>query len=235
MRFSKPDHNFSRFLLCNWWKTGIALLVCPLFPCWVMSQTGILGTANISLIDQSESCGGMGRLIQVYADVSGLVGAEGDPVGLNGFVVTINLDRPWVFASAIAGHNPNLTWGFEYTHRDMVQVTGSLVLVGWVADTEAPNLNYHLASLILAGEIGPTSLTVVSTELASRVVNGQMPEGMNVNLPATLSIFLSGDFSLRITDGLVFWGDLGGNYDIEDPAGVNVQDFVTIVNCGGAL
>ena len=196
-------------------------------------QTGVTESASISLVDAGITCSDAGRIVHVVADVSGLTGLNGESVGLNSFVIQVELSRPTVLAWAFAGDNPNLGWGFMQTDKLLIPITNTVIVAGWVADAEAPNQLYHLASLWMAGDAGPVELTVVSATLGSRVVNGDGPGSVPTLLPVPMSVTLPAAYTWTLIEGLVSWRAESGFYDVRPPAGVNVLDFVDVVNCGG--
>ena len=213
-------------------RVGISVFVCALTS-WAFSQTGVTGSASISLVDAGNICSGAGKVVHVVAEVSGLTGLNGESVGLNSFVIQIELSRPTVLAWAFAGENPDLGWGFMQTDKLLIPITNTVIVAGWVADAEAPNQLYHLASLWMAGDAGPVELTVVSATLGSRVVNGDGPGSVPTLLPVPMSVTLPAAYTWTLIEGLVSWRAESGFYDVRPPAGVNVLDFVDVVNCGG--
>jgi len=201
---------------------------------FLLAQTGITGSAPVSLQEGPADCGGSCVTVDLFVDVTGLSGTGGE-VGLNGFVLAFDLDRSDVFATANAGTTPISEWGFLATNRDLGNLTDRLVLVGAVADMAAPNQDYHVASLTLCGAAGDVTLTCVPSEssLGSRVVAGDGPGLIDISSPPPFTVPITETFPLLWGNGLDSWLMDAPAYDLVAPFGlIDVLDLVKLNNCG---
>ena len=199
----------------------------------ILLQTGISGPALLTWSEQGTTCGEVGKIVHIFADVRGLTGQGGAEVGLNSFVLTVKFDRSDVFASAFAGEDVGLSWGFKISDEALIILTNTVTLVGWMANADAPNQNYHLATLVLAGSEGPVTLTLQSADLGSRVANGDGPGPVPWTLPAPIIVTLPGHYYPTLIEGGSLWRTDNTTYDINSLPGVDVADLVEVINCGG--
>ena len=207
----------------------LSLLAIPLW-----AQSGITGPAGVTLNDAGLDCNGFARVVEVVVDVTGLSGVGG-PAGLNSFVLVFNLSRSDVFASAAAGSNPDLDWYFLATDRNGVNASNSLRLVSSVADLDAPNQRYQVASILLSGLQGGVTLTFNAAEssLGSRYINGDGPGPISISGSPPLTVSIPIDFNLDIGTGVSYWLTESVEYDMAPPVGnINVLDLVKMVLCG---
>lgn len=212
----------------------IMVLLLAMASTMVFGQTGISGQAPVSLNTAGTDCGGECVAVEVAVDVSGLMG-NGEPVGLNAFVLVFDLNRSDVFASAIRGDSPSMNWSFFQTDRDNVNLTNRLTLVGAVADELAPNQNYQVASITLCGTPGDVDFTFVETEssLGSRLVNGDGPGQISILAPSVFTTSLTVNLSLTWGVGIESWLAINPDYDLVSPTGsITIQDLVKLVSCG---
>lgn len=208
-------------------------MLIPLLCAALWAQTGVSGTASGAWVQLENGCDGSAVVLELYADVSGLSGDDAVPVGVNAFLVTLAFDRPDVFASAVVGSDPLLDWGFSTSKQSQIDQTQQVTLLGWVADPNAPNQNYHLATVTLAGTPGPVSLTVTRFELGTRVVDGAGAQLLLVDAPNPLSVSIPDEFPRSLAEAVPLWNSADSIYDGNQIAGVDVADLVTVVNCGG--
>ena len=203
---------------------------------WIMSQTEIGGSATLSLQDGGLDCQGLTRRVEVLADVSGLSGTGGE-VGINGFVLSLNLNRTDVYGSSLRGRSPDLPWRLVATERNLVDQTLTLKLVGWVADPNAPNQVYQLATLFLSGTSGAVSLEVqpTNTSLGSRIANGEGPDTIPVMVPGVLTVMIPEDFNLDPLMAFSAWLSVAPEFDLIPSSGfIDILDLVKLILCGGA-
>ena len=173
-------------ILCS---CGLLILFAGRLP--LLGQTNISGTAPLSLEDRGfdPSIGAHG--VTLFADLTGLSGIGG-PAGLNAFAVTIAWDRGNVYHSFGGGQQPALGWTIHSTDGAVIALQNHIRLAAYVADTNAPNLRYELATIYFAGNSGPLNLSLGNASLGSRVVNSDGPDAIMVDASATLTIDLAG-------------------------------------------
>lgn len=216
-----------------------------LFLCWsafftffevgVLAQTHINGQATVNFQNGETSCNDNAAVVDVFVDVTGLFG-DGGAVGVNAFVLVLDLNRTGVFASALRGGNPSLDWHFATTEKFIVDATNRLILVGSVGDDNAPNGEYQVARLFFSGIAGPVVVTLneALSSLGSRVVMGDGPGEILIMPASPLAFSIPANFELDLFVAMPFWLQALPAYDFIDPEDVlNVLDFAQLINCGG--
>ncbi len=205
-----------------------------LVPCLIYAQSGITGSAPITLVSGPNDCGGACATVDIYVDVTGLSGTGGD-AGLNAYVLVFDIDRPETFASVRAGTTPLNHWQLTSRNPTLVGSTQRFAIVGSTPDPNAPNQSYHVANLILCGDAGNVtlSLVVASSSLGSRLVSGEGPDAIDLLAPPLFTTLVPLDFELEWTIGVDSWRHSSPLYDLVMPfAEVDVLDLAKLVNCG---
>jgi len=207
------------------------------------AQTGVTGQATLSFQDGGTDCSGSARLVEVYADVTGLTGTASEPVGLNSFVLSLTLAGSVssdVFSSVYAGDHPDFSWHLQYTAKDQVISSHTLKVVGWAAYPDVPSSqHYHLCTLLLAGTAQNVTVTLNTAEssLASRVVDppdGDGPGLVGIAASTPFATMIPSTFSLELNTGASHWREASATYDLMAPFGIiDVIDLTKIVTCGG--
>ena len=193
---------------------------------WAQSNVG--GAAPVLLEVRAADCGLPARTVDVFVDVTGLIGNGGE-AGINGFVLAFNLPAGNGFQGAAPGVDPMLDWTFAAT--ETAASGGSLKLAGAVADLNAPNQRYHLASLAFDGaDIWVTlEFDETASSLSSRVVNGDGPGPIPMTPPDPITFHLVG---LSLGTGVSLWRQTALDYDLAPPLGtIDVHDLIALVNC----
>ncbi len=204
---------------------------------FAVAQTGIVDPAQLTLVQGPSDCGDSCVTVEIRLNLTGLSGIGGD-AGLNGFVLTFDLDRSDAFASARVGSMPTLDWYFKPTPRDDVAMTHRLFLVGSTPDTNAPAVNYHVATLLFCHRItGDVTLTFVASEssLGSRVVsgNGPGPIAIDIGTPDPFTVMITTPFTHSFGTALTLWLSGSTDYDLASPVGpIDVLDLTKLINCG---
>lgn len=201
-----------------------------LFSLPLMAQSNIGGTLPVTLVDGGTDCAGRGRLVDIHADPTGLSGNGGALAGINGFVLVVKASRPGLLTSVLPGSTPS-RWHMRTTARPL---TDQIRIVGWSTDTNAPNLSYHLATLVLTGTQGPVTISLeTGTEVASRLVApGNGPALMSLTLPAPLNVNVPVSFNLNLLTGVAAWLAIEPDYDLAAPSGaLDILDLVKLVTC----
>ncbi|CAM2006662.1 hypothetical protein [Acanthopleuribacter pedis] len=211
-------------------------LCCLLFVCGclVSAQSDVSGQAPVTLQVGVVGCNGLCDSVDVFVDVTGLAGSQ-HPAGLNAFVLAFDLSRSDVFASAVAGGDPELAWTFTHTSRDTVDTGNRLVVVGSVAATTAPNQNYQVANILLCGAAGAVTLTFVpeASSLGARLIDGDGPGPIAIQAPAAFNTAITTTFPLTFFTGISAWQTENSDYDLAAPAEVvDILDLVQLSNCG---
>ncbi len=204
------------------------MLVLLLMGVW--SQSNITGNAAITLVDAGSDCSGAIRVVDIFADVVGMTGDGGD-VGINAFVVALTIEPGYLCHFAFDGEDPI---HFTTKHTDITQVAQTTMVVGYAADSNAPNANYRLARLWINGEIGSFSVTVepITTSLGSRVVGGFGPDAIPFTTPPASIFDINNEISLLLADGVAQWLADDPIFDIAPPVGaVDILDLVKLTNC----
>lgn len=213
---------------------GLICLLC-VWSTLVWAQSDVTGNATIRLQAGAPDCNAQCHTVDVSVDVTGLSGSLHE-AGLNAFVLAFDLSRGDVFASAVAGTNPELDWSFFYTARGTVDSGNRLVVVGSVAASNAPNQNYQVANLVFCGSAGDLTLTFVpeASSLGSRLVEGDGPGGIAMLTPAPLDTALPTSFSLTFFTGVSQWQTENIDYNLVAPTDevVDIRDLVKLTNCG---
>lgn len=217
-------------IVVMFWLSGLALL----------GQTGISGSATITVQDAGVDCLGMSRVVEIGVDVTGLTGTAGEDAALNAFCLSFDLDKTGVFASAVRGIDSDFEWGFVCTEKSLVTLTSKVTVVGWVAWPQDPtHQNYHVATIRFSGTPQDVTLTFdpATSSLGSRVVrlpDGDGPGPIDFNTPSPLTVTIPTAFSASLGDGLAAWLTLDPDYDFAPPTGaVDILDLVKLVSCGG--
>lgn len=208
------------------------VLFCSSIP--LLGQTGVTGSAPVTLTQGPDTCNGDCITVDVAVNLTGLSG-NGVSAGLNAFVLTFDLNRSDVFASAKPGSNPQMNWAFVSTERYLVDVTNRLTLVGSVAEPSAPNGNYEVATLTFCGTPGLIVMDLILSDssLGSKFINGSGPDTISIDPPAPFQADILNGFPLNWGDGLTSWHTHTPAYDLVAPGGrVDVGDLVTLVLCG---
>jgi len=200
----------------------------------LLAQSNISGSATLQFKDAGLDCHSQTRLVDIYVYVSGLAG-DGGLVGVNSFVLAVDINRNDIYASSEPGTQPVLDWNFNSTNRSLVDVLNRVVLVGVVADPLAPNQAYHLARLAFSGATGDfqLSLVVAESSLGSRVVNGDGPDLIPFLDPLPITTDIVVPFDLNLMFGCSFWLTSNADYDVINDDVVNVLDLVKLIYCGG--
>jgi hypothetical protein len=196
----------------------------------LLAQSNVSGPVPLTLVDGGTDCGGLGRLVEIHANPSGLTGDGGAAAGLNGFLLVLEASRSGVLTSILPGSSP-IGWNVQVTTPPL---TTQIRVAGWSTNMAAPNQSYHLATLVLTGTLGAVTLTALSsTELASRLVApGNGPELLSVSLPAPLNVTVPANYNLNLLTGISSWRQTAGNYDLAAPSGpIDVLDLVKLVWC----
>ncbi len=219
-------------------KPGInrLCLPCVLFCSFgVLAQSGITGDAQLYLVDGGLDCNGRAALLEVHIDITGLFGTGGELAGLNSFVLSFLFDRPEVLASVAPGTVPSLGWSL----RTSDVVTNQVNLVGWVADQEAPNQNYLVATMLFSGSVGSVNVAFnrLQSSMGSRVTqdgDGPGPILIDGN-GASFNLLIPIDFDLDLDQGVSLWLKENTQYAlVNTPTGpIDMLDLVKLVNCGG--
>ena len=196
----------------------------------LLAQSNVDGNLPLTLVDGGTDCGGLGRLVQVHADPTGLSGDGGAAAGINGYVLVLKASRTGVLTSVLPGSTP-IGWQIRVTApplSDLVRI------VGWSAEVNAPNLSYHLVTLVLTGTQGAVTISLQpGTEVASRLVAvGNGPALMSLDLPIPLAVNVPADYNLGLFTGISVWLQFVPDYDLAAPSGdVDVRDLVKLVAC----
>jgi hypothetical protein len=203
----------------------LLILALPL-----MAQANVSGTVPLTLIDGGTDCGGLGRLVEIHANPSGLTGDGGAAAGLNGFLLVLQASRNGVLTSVLPGSSP-VDWSIRVTSPPL---TNQIRVAGWSTNMLAPSQPTHLATLVLTGSLGAVTLTALpASELASRLVApGNGPELLNVSLPGPLNVTVPANYNLNMLTGIASWRQTAANYDLSAPSGpIDVLDLVKLVIC----
>jgi len=196
----------------------------------LLAQSNVAGNLPLTLVDGGADCGGLGWLVEVHADPTGLSGDGGAAAGINGFVLVLQASRNGVLTAVLPGSTP-IGWQTRVTAPPL----SNLVRVaGWSTDINAPNSSYHLVTLVLTGTQGPVTISLQpGTEVASRLVGpGNGPALMALNLPSPLSVSVPFNFDLVFLMGIAEWLQVAPDYDLTFPSGnVDVRDLIKLVTC----
>lgn len=199
------------------------------------AQVGVQGNASISLADAGVICSGQGRAVDVFVDITGLAGSNGD-AGLNAFVLCFDLNRSNVFAYAQKGNAPQMNWQFTFTDRILVNTSDHVCIVGSTDDSNAPNGEYYVGRLILVGEAGQVSfsLDTYKSSLGSKAINGSLPGLISIEPLPVFIVEIPQNSALVLAEALEQWRQRVPQYDLVEPWGaVDVMDLVQLINCGG--
>lgn len=192
------------FRLGRWvMRLGWTLVFAVLGLSFGRAQTQIEDSVPILLVDSGTDCSSMAVRVEVHVDLTGVTG-NGHLAGLNGFVIEIELSRSRVLAFIEVGHTPPMAWRFAASDRDTVNVTNRLKLLGVCPDPQAPNGDYHLATLVLSGIAGEVMLEVQApaSSLASRRVAGDGPGRIPIAESAPLTVEIPENFHV---DAFALW------------------------------
>lgn len=211
-------------------------ILCCLFLAWMplFGQADVAGQASIRLQNGATDCNDQCDTVEVFVDVTGLSGTV-NAAGLNAFVLAFDLSRADVFASARAGTTPVLDWAFTHTARATVDQSNRLVLVGSVAASDAPNGEYHVATLVFCGSAGNLNLSFVAaaSSLGSRYIDGDGPGPIAFTTPVAFQTTLTVDFPLSFLTGVAAWRQAASAYDLVLPQGdLDILDLVKLTACG---
>ena len=157
-------------------------------------------------------------------------------MGLNAFILTLDINRTDVYASAQPGDSPDLEWSFYATNRVLVDMNNRLALVGSIAESSVPDGPYHTCSIFLSGTQGEVQLSINPdlSSLGSRVVGGDGPGSIPLNPPGPITVMIPNDFTLDLNTGSSVWRTNLEPYDIANPSGlIDILDLVKLMNCGG--
>jgi hypothetical protein len=196
----------------------------------LLAQSNVSGPVPLTLVDGGTDCGGLGRLVEIHANPSGLTGDGGAAAGLNGFLLVLEASRSGVLTSVLPGSSP-IGWNVRVTEPPL---TNQIRVAGWSTDMAAPNQSYHLATLVLTGTLGAVTLTALSsTELASRLVApGNGPSLLSVSLPSPLNVTVPANYNLNLLTGISSWLQTAASYDLAAPSGpIDIRDLVKLVIC----
>jgi len=199
----------------------------------VWSQSNIGGSAPVTFVDGGTACNGSARIVDLYADVTGLSG-DGGAAGINAFIMALDFSLGYVSELLFPGEGPV---PFTIVATDPVLAFGAPTVVGYAADTDAPNTQYHLVRLWVKGPPGgfTVSLDGLASGLGSRVAAGFGPDNIAVTAPPTANFQIDAFFNLPYYDGLASWLLLNPDYDLVAPTGeVEVRDLVMLVNCASS-
>lgn len=195
------------------------------------AQSNVTGSVPLTLVDGGTDCNGLGRLVEIHADPSGLSGDGGAMAGINAFVLAIAADQPGVLTAAWSESSPI---PFDSVVTDSMFVTTGISIAGWSTDPNAPNQSYHLATLLLTGNQGNVSVSLsAQSTLASRFVSvGNGPDTMSYSLPSALVVNIPMTYNLNVLTGISSWQMVAAQYDLAAPAGpVDVNDLVKLITC----
>lgn len=205
-----------------------------------MAQNAPSGPVILTITDLGTDCSGMARVCSLQADVSGLVGSSGAPVGLNSFVLVFSLNGPApsdVFGSAQRGEQSDFSWGFQHTDPSLVDLHQQMTLVGWSSFSDPPSSTvYELARIYLSGlaQDVTISMDLSKSSMATRFAGPG--DG-----PAAIDIQPAGPWIMTIPENMVWqlstaysdWQTANPDFDLMPPHGViNVSDFIKLVICG---
>lgn len=208
------------------------LMTLPLFTYFLIAQNPVSGNATISFVEAGSLCDGALKRIEVYVDITGLIGQGGD-AGLNAFSLFVTLDDPSFYVRSESGTDP-FSFDLTTTAPGRISTVGSLRLVGHKADTLAPNQAYHVASIFLGNQIGSVtlSLDIANSSLGSRRVGGAGPGPIGMSFDGPLTVTIDTTSSIQISDAFPAWLTTSPGFDLQPPFGiVDILDLVAIAEC----
>lgn len=210
---------------------GLVLVVSPLY---VGAQTGIFDTADIIVVEGGLDCNGSAREVQIFVDMTGMTGKDGEPVGLNAVALSLSMSDP-VFLAACRGADTS-DWACFSTEKTLANFMGKAVLVGSFADPFAPATDYHVATFLYGGIEGELSVEVshLESSFGSRIVpiTGDGPGFIPYGSSGPVVIHLPPPFTFDLLTSVFFWGRDFPDYDLVAPSGpLDVLDLVKTVAC----
>lgn len=204
----------------------------------LFAQTNISGPAPVRFQDAGTACQGMSRVVDVFVDVTGLTGDEG-PVGLNSYVLTIQLSSN-VFGSAVGGSPmTTLPWATTYSENAVITANGNkVIVVGWAPDLNAPNDEVHVARLTLSGDMVNVTLSLVTGEssLGSKLTGIDMPGAVNFDPISSgdIVVAIPATFDMVHPHAYAAWQTFAALYDFQPGDGiVDIRDLSALINCQG--
>jgi len=198
---------------------------------FAFGQANISGTATLSLVDGGTDCNGAVSLVEVHADVTGLSG-DGGMAGINAFVLKFNLNNGNLFSIARPANSP-IPFDMVYTQKSLVGSQDSVTVIGWAADSQAPNGSYHLLTLQFAGAAGSVGISIdgVESNLASKFIGGFGPDAISLQTPPAAIFMVPDPISFHPLQALPFWLDESSFYDLVPSGRIDMLDFVKLVTC----
>jgi len=198
----------------------------------VLAQNPVTGNATITLVDGGTECEGSQRRVEVHVDITGLTGQGGD-AGLNAYGISLLLDDMTFFKRAESGVDP-IPFSLEATNQLVAQQINELRLVGYKADTQAPNQSYHVATVILGNQTGTVTLDLnaSATSLGSRRVGNAGPGPINFVFNGPLATSISGSYPLTLIEALSSWRFDHPTYNVNPVTPqVDILDLISIASC----
>jgi len=211
----------------------VAITIILLMVNIVSAQTGISGSAPVTLDPAGLDCAGTCPAVDVFVDVTGLTGTGGD-AGLNAFVLSFDLDRSETFTFSQTGHAPEMGWFFTHTDPGTVALSNTVTIVGATGDDTAPNDLYHVATLVFCGTPGDVTLTFDpnTSSLGSRVIAGDGPGPISISAPAPFVLSIADEITLDFIEGCASWLQIFADYDLVAPTGpIDILDLVKLAAC----
>lgn len=208
------------------------ILLLILLPASSFAQKPVNGNATISFVEADSLCGGAQKRVDVFVDVTGLTGQGGD-AGLNAFAIHVLLDDASFYVGSAAGSDP-ISFALTSTQKTLIGTLGALRLVGYNADTNAPNTEYHVASIFVGNQLGSVTLDLdlATTSLGSRVVGGAGPGPISFVFDGPLTVTVDTLSPYQLGDALAAWLTDDPLYDLNAPFGVvDILDLVAISQC----
>ncbi|MCB1051028.1 MAG: hypothetical protein KDC71_10555 [Acidobacteria bacterium] len=197
----------------------------------LLAQSQVTGPLVLRWVDQGPDCQGLGHLVDIYADTTGLTGMNNELVGINAFVLSIESSQSFVLTTLHPGFSP-INWQYTVSQPPL---TNQIIIAGWSTDTNAPNEDYHLARLLLSGAPGTFSLSLMpGSQVASRLAGpGNGPDLIPLQLPNPITVQLPVSYNLFIGGGISAWHELDLAYDLVPPYGtpIDMLDLVKLVYC----
>jgi hypothetical protein len=206
----------------------------------IYAQTGIVGEVPVTYVNNGETdCNGFGLLVDVYADLGTLKGDHDEAAGLNAFILTWYLEKPFIFKSFRPGNQPDLNWSVQWTDLSSYpdDQVFDLKVIGYVADTQAPDGLYFLGQMLFMGDAAGGNFWIgnTDTDLGSRVAlqsgPGPIPSTHHVGL---LQLTLPPGIDFTLQEALSHWGTENDAYNFASGSTVvDVMDLIKLVFCLG--